>query len=646
MARWHFRSKMPGEPTREPVYGEFFASDAISAPGNALVREGIQNALDAAISDDPVIIRIYLSGQDKAVPAKDASKFFKTAWKHFLAQNNGLHPDKIPDPNSPCRFLAFEDFTTSGLTGDTFAHSHPAAGKNHFYHFFRAEGQSDKEASHRGSWGVGKHVFFRASQISTVFGYTVRSGDNRSLLMGKSVLKSHYVDDSYDMSFQDGYFGIPPENEHDLVFPVENNPLIGQFSSLFSLQRSPGDPGLSLVVLWPDQEITDKDIVSAVLRDYFYPILSKQLEVLVETPTVTTVLDAKELEAEVAKLDKQLSENLKPLIDLAVWARDQTNDEYLTVASLNNGKECTWSKEMFTEEQLAYLRKTYHAGDKLVVRVPVILHRSNGENENSFFNIYLFRDSTESLGRPTFIREGIIVSEVKSPKTRGTRSLVTISDRPLAEFLRSAENPSHTEWHHARLKHEYKAYKKTLDFVKRSVHELVRILSEVEKEEDRFLLADFFPLPPQLEQDDDTVIVKKPKGRDGKGEQSPKPDPDIPRSQKRFRVKKIKGGFSVVPTSNDASPPKRLDIRIAYDVRRGNPLKKYNPADFKLNDDNSAGRLNFERRNVHVIMCDSNHIVLDIKDSDFAFSVSGFDERRQLYVKALPREVTDGDKTV
>ena len=47
MHGWYFRPKVKGETIREPIHGEFFATDAISDPGMALVREGIQNSLDA-----------------------------------------------------------------------------------------------------------------------------------------------------------------------------------------------------------------------------------------------------------------------------------------------------------------------------------------------------------------------------------------------------------------------------------------------------------------------------------------------------------------------------------------------------------------------------------------------------------------------
>jgi hypothetical protein len=57
MHSWYFRPKVKGE----TIHGEFFATDAISDPGMALVREGIQNSLDAGMRGEKSIVRIQFS---------------------------------------------------------------------------------------------------------------------------------------------------------------------------------------------------------------------------------------------------------------------------------------------------------------------------------------------------------------------------------------------------------------------------------------------------------------------------------------------------------------------------------------------------------------------------------------------------------
>ena len=58
--QWHFIQPKPGDKNREPVPGEFFATDAISNPAEALVREGIQDSLDAGLGA-MVRVRIYVA---------------------------------------------------------------------------------------------------------------------------------------------------------------------------------------------------------------------------------------------------------------------------------------------------------------------------------------------------------------------------------------------------------------------------------------------------------------------------------------------------------------------------------------------------------------------------------------------------------
>src|SRR5690606_12114234 len=106
------------------------------------------------------------------------------------------------------------------------------------------------------------------------------------------------------------------------------------------------------------------------------------------------------------------------------------------------------------------------------------------------------------------------------------------------------------------------------------------VLLEAEKEEDKTLLADFFslPAPPEAEPEVKTKTKATPKP----GGEPPEPGPDVPATLPSYRMEKTKGGFSILPSGNAAAPPSQLDIRMAYDIRRGNPLKKYNTADFDV----------------------------------------------------------------
>ena len=116
MAQWRFSEIRPGDKTREPIQGEFFSSDAIGRYGEALVREGIQNALDAAIPGESVHVRIFVSGPSFGVPDDTLDEYFDGIWEHIGASGNGLTDP--PNSTEVCPFIAFEDFGTIGLQGN------------------------------------------------------------------------------------------------------------------------------------------------------------------------------------------------------------------------------------------------------------------------------------------------------------------------------------------------------------------------------------------------------------------------------------------------------------------------------------------------------------------------------------------------
>ena len=55
--RWHFRRMGKAEMNDDPIQGEFFTNQDIA---DRLVRETLQNSLDAAIGSDQVVVRFAL----------------------------------------------------------------------------------------------------------------------------------------------------------------------------------------------------------------------------------------------------------------------------------------------------------------------------------------------------------------------------------------------------------------------------------------------------------------------------------------------------------------------------------------------------------------------------------------------------------
>lgn len=621
--QWYFNQPKPGDKNREPVLGEFFATDAIKNPAEALIRESIQNALDAGRDDKTVSVRIFVSGDGGALAPHLVGAYMAGSWPHISASGNGLHD--APTQSDPCPFLVIEDFGTSGLTGDvTQWHDMPGT-KNPFYYFFRAEGQSPKGEQDRGRWGVGKTVFPRSSRISSYFGLTVRTDDAKRMLMGGSILKSHNANGAYYSP--DGYFGMRPDG--NLTLPIEEPRLIQRFVEDFALTRG-SEPGLSVVIPWCDREMNAETIVEAVCRDYFYPILAAKLQVTVASPESETLINHETLLEVSRVISDRLPQGFSGVLKMADWATQQKPNDFLRLSGPSITGGPAWSAKLITEEQITQIRTLLKAGKPIALRLPIVVRKKNEEPNPSFLDVFLMRDTQSEGGRPVFIREGIIISDVRSPRNRGTTSLVVVEDKALATLLGDSENPAHTQWQRdsSNFKGKYLYGAAYIKFVVRSVHEILQISSEGEDQIDPTLLLDLFFLPELEEEQEEHDEPEK--------DLSKKPKPPIPPSKpRRFIVQKVAGGFSVTQGPKAESVPAFLEIRVAYDIRRGNPLNKYEPTDFDL------AQLSVVEEGVERKRLIDNNIVVAVKAPEFKVSVQGFDDRRDLYVKVNAREDFD-----
>lgn len=485
---WHFQPIAPGSTVREPIAGAFFAADAVSEPGEALVREGIQNSLDAALPGRRAYVRICLVTD--GIDRQEAGLYFAGVRTHYAADDNGLRKEDLPEETEAISALIFEDFETCGLQGDPAAPYPPKErGENNFFHFFRAEGRSDKEAGKRGSWGLGKDTFFRASRVNTVFGLTVRNDDNRRLLMGKTVLKSHWVGEDY---CHDGYFGVTVAG-NSTVLPIEDNAGVDRFRQVFGLERR-NDAGLSIVVPWFDPEVTEQNLLQAVLKNYSYAILSGDLEVIVETAGIRTILDRDSLLDEARKFSEH--SEILATIELTQWAiSDDADDSRLTLGMPTPTRGWSWNRNLFTDKLLKALDDKLKSGERIAVRVPIAVRKKDGSSNESYFDVYMVNENSSQRLRPVFIRDGIVISDIRAPFLRGIRALVVANDAPLSEFLRQAESPGHMIWQGDQVKKDYTFGVGDLRFVVESVKRIRDLVAAEDKGEDRRLLADIFPVP-------------------------------------------------------------------------------------------------------------------------------------------------------
>lgn len=633
-AEWWFAAKGPADKERDPIQGEFFNQEGMSA-ASSIVREAIQNALDAKseVAEGPVRVRIYASGSDGALEPDAAERFIGSLRGHVMAVVEG-EPRKQAQLaalfGEPCRFLVVEDFNTCGLLGDVTAQMEPPNDEvNHFYYFFRAEGKSGKRRAELGSWGIGKYVFPKASNVNSFLGITVREGGEPSeagpYLMGQAVLKYHTLEDrrwSPDGYWADEVDGFP--------VPLADDHTVQELRTTFSISRS-GEPGLSVVIPYADESLDFDSIRDAVVTDFYAAIMERRLEVTIEgydresvTLTVTTLADA------LASLDASKRNDLRA--DMALYVEAALIKTPTAELALPTGRPVWRSSSLMTDQREA-IRERLDAGKMATVRVPVSIASEGGESKNTWFDLVLVRDD-HSPGTPTFIRRGLIVTDAVRRRVqalRRYRAMVRIQDETMVAFLGDAEGPAHNDWTPTREHFKSMGYQygpAVIAYVLNAAKQIVTLIREDEDAEDDLAAASYFP----RHEDEGT----KDNASDGDGSEDPDstddPPPPPPPSPRKFSVTESPGGFNVVLTK-DGHDVSALMIDVAYDRRRGNPFLKWSPADFDLSGTGPDDpKIELSGASATVL---PNRLQLAISDPKaFSAKVTGFDLHRDLVVRA------------
>ncbi|MCI0653048.1 MAG: hypothetical protein L0Y39_01025, partial [Methylococcaceae bacterium] len=181
---WQFKVHPIDQVEAEVTQRDQFKNDEVDL-SDTLVREAVQNSLDARRGDALVTVRFqYVNGENGPSP-----EFMKEIFEQYCphARQSGIDLTEI-GWNTPSA-LVIEDFGTSGLT-----ERWDIKDGSNFCDFWRRHGASHKHGASRGRWGLGKLVYSSSSMLSAFFGLTVRDSDPVPLLMGQTVLRYHEFD--------------------------------------------------------------------------------------------------------------------------------------------------------------------------------------------------------------------------------------------------------------------------------------------------------------------------------------------------------------------------------------------------------------------------------------------------------------------
>lgn len=649
--RWRFARMPPSQVNQDPFQGEFFTSS--SDLPKRLVREAIQNSLDARRGSEPVRVRFVFSGEEQALDPERAGRYLGGLKPHLAALADRSRPDDRPaGPDreadairqavslleEPMTYLAIEDFGTSGLSGDIGDNPERAEG-NDFWGFFRSVGISTKSEDAGGSWGLGKWVFPDASIVNAYFGLTQRASEDRVLLMGMALLKTHSIgSDKYPPY---GYFAAGSGEDDDawLPMPVDSDVDHDLVDTLLELNLDRLDEsGLSVLIPFPKAELTHDSIARAVLTQYFVPIVKNDLIVEICRPDGpdamdTTAISSDTIQALASSLppasggsderDDESPRSLSGAIALAKWAISGTNRDHHRLSTRT-------SKNALPEGvRLDDLRARYDRGDRLAFRYAFpngARRQGAAASSPAEFRVYLERDEDLDEGHDYFVRGHLRIPDMDHLRGHKSRALILVDSRSeLAHLLRDSEGPAHARWdpHAQRLKQRWSGGYERVQGVRRAAIRLLQLLAERGSDPQMDALADLFP------GDDDPASKKASGTRRGPAPPDPPPIPEVPPSP--LLVSRRGHGFVIRPSGRPVIPAgAAYTVRFAYDVARGNAFRAYDGGmaartpDFSLKN----GTVSVDCRGCEASIIGPNILLLTLSaPREFECAVGGLDGR-------------------
>ena len=399
---WHFAQSLGGQDQGpNDAMGENFKK----SPFDSLVREAIQNSIDAQAKPDvPVIVSFNF----RSTTSGNYPRLFEIR-KHIkgcLQMYNDSSSRKKFEPmlgylsraaNEHIDYLEVSDENTSGMPyvkDDV---------KCPFYSFVQSAGNSSKSsASAGGSFGFGKAAYFNISKIRTVLISTL-TDNGQHFFQGVSSLCTHKIDGEKREPV--GYYG----NYAGLHEPVDEVPIDNPEQIPASFRRENVGTSMFIMGLGMTREAlveTMREINEAVVKHFWLAIIRNKLIVNVSAPGGHYSIDSNTLVRYV--------ESIFP--DYDDVKRGHSNPRPYIDAVLNAGTD---DKHLVFEEKIPYLGNC-----------ALYLIKSKKGN-----------DYVLNL-RSTYM----LINHQRNGTDYGFYSVFVCTDEDGNEILRSSENPAHTEW--------------------------------------------------------------------------------------------------------------------------------------------------------------------------------------------------------
>ena len=636
MAHWQFRPLNPNETSGASISDDNFADEERTSV-EILVRETLQNPLDARSSDSVVRVEYKLVNAD-LISSEFARSIFSDDWmKHFKA-GELFGAEQRP---TSMKFLVIEDFGTTGLEGEYTDSSVEGTTENWNAFWFR-EGEGAKTTRSNGGAGQGKITLYLASRLRTVFALTKRRSDDVELLFGCCRFKRNYKLPGDSRRWAKEARWGSTDDPNVLATPIDTTSVLDGMKAELTLARG-AKPGTTFMVPMPNDEVTENALRNAVVNEFFFAINRGRLEVKIgevtlDANSVSIVADSMGADCRVPKGYRDF---------LAATAK-KTTEPPTTIAAESWTRQAKLAPEAFEETDLSSLQAKFGNSQLVSVDFPLPVKKKNPkETTVATFRVFLQQDINAEQSHELFVRQDLGIDGEKRLKAARTiapvMALTFIQDPKLSDLLVAAEEPTHRNWNAKRPKvvAQYISPDLALNAVRNAALRLVQLISP-DGAKDESALAIYFADP-----------ASNPTKRKGGTGTEPKANPgepsfpiDIPTAKpKPVSVKLLADGFGIFARPAEGITfPLACELTLAYATAVGNPFKLWDAADFWITDEKKYPR---EESGISDLSVDLNFMKFCLNGEQSFLKITGFDENRQLEIRVkyeeLPNEADNED---
>lgn len=544
------------------------------------VREDLQNRVDARKDESGPPVRVRISLQ--TLPAKLIRKYFPDHFQdwyrrtetHLLKGEDATRREAEIDAlfeSAEFPVLVIEDFESTGLNGPINSKIPVKDESDPLYHstnsltcFLRVNGRSGKTGKQLGSAGFGRLVYYKASQISSKFVYTVpvdlsrkESGaltplEPRPLFFGQAFLRELVEQEGdQERSYCSYYYLTGEDDSQGLPMPLgirdSEAKVVEQARKDFRLSRKPSEPGCSIVIPFPRSNFSSDALINSIVRDFPMPVLAGGLDIEVDGQRITA--------ANVASLADKAEVNSHN-----AFLRDAINAEADETVKVDQERlKQPLGADLLSDAQLKSLAVCYR--DRDLVTLKVEIEYGSRPEQSGTIMISVRKTADGEKGRHIVARSGLVLSDYSDLNfTRASNAIIRVQRDELGTLLRSVENPAHTEW----LPGDVDPYKcscpnELIQFVKGAHSAFDRILVNLDTEDDLDVFSDLLP---------------------SGGRKPPEETKESP-----FEVVLASETFSLSPAeSYEADPGARWRLSVVYDSSfgSGRARKGYRPGTYDL----------------------------------------------------------------